>query len=261
MTARGRAVLALGVFCWIAAVVFGSRALYPVAAGLVLAVPLALVWVKLSMRRPHVSRRWSSETVLEGDEVAVELTLTRESGTPRTRSLRGAVLAGLRRTRPPSLRARPALALGPVRPRRGGAHGRGAAGARRLSAARRDRAALLRRRRRPERRPSAPVAAACRIRAAQRPRPPAGRVSATRPLAIHGPAWPADGEGARGLAARRGRRAPGRRRRGSDRHAARLVLRRGGASDGVDHPRPDPPRTPLRARPQHGGAGDAGRHG
>jgi uncharacterized protein (DUF58 family) len=82
MTARGRAVLALGVFCWIAAVVFGSRALYPVAAGLVLAVPLALVWVKLSMRRPHVSRRWSSETVLEGDEVAVELTLTRESGTP-----------------------------------------------------------------------------------------------------------------------------------------------------------------------------------
>jgi len=82
MTARGRAVLALGVFCWIAAVVFGSRALYPVAAGLVLAVPLALAWVKLSMRRPHVSRRWSSETVLEGDEVAVELTLTRESGTP-----------------------------------------------------------------------------------------------------------------------------------------------------------------------------------
>jgi uncharacterized protein (DUF58 family) len=82
MTARGRAVLALGVVCWIAAVVFGSRALYPVAAGLVLAVPLALAWVRLSMRRPHVSRRWSSENLLEGDEVAVELELTRESGTP-----------------------------------------------------------------------------------------------------------------------------------------------------------------------------------
>ena len=82
MTARGRTVLGLGVFCWIAAVVFGSRALYPVAAGLVLAVPLALAWVRLSMRQPHVSRRWSSDNVLEGDEVAVELTLTRESGTP-----------------------------------------------------------------------------------------------------------------------------------------------------------------------------------
>jgi hypothetical protein len=41
MTARGRAVLALGVLCWIVAIVFGSPALYPVAAGLVLAVPLA----------------------------------------------------------------------------------------------------------------------------------------------------------------------------------------------------------------------------
>ena len=82
MTARGRAVLALGVFCWVAALVFGSRALYPVAAGLVLVVPLALAWVRLSVRRPHVSRRWSGETLLEGDEVAVELTLTRDSGTP-----------------------------------------------------------------------------------------------------------------------------------------------------------------------------------
>jgi uncharacterized protein (DUF58 family) len=82
MTARGRSVLALGVFCWVAAVVFGSRALYPVAAGLVLAVPLAVAWVRLSVRRPHVSRRWSGESLVEGDEVAVELTLTRDSGTP-----------------------------------------------------------------------------------------------------------------------------------------------------------------------------------
>ena len=82
MTARGRAILALGVLVWIVAVVFGSRALYPVAAGLVLAVPLALVWVRLSLRRPRVTRRWSGENVLEGDEVAVELTLTRDSGMP-----------------------------------------------------------------------------------------------------------------------------------------------------------------------------------
>jgi uncharacterized protein (DUF58 family) len=82
MTARGRAVLALGLFCWVAAVVFGSRALYPVGAGLVLAVLLALAWVRLSVRRPQVSRRWTPENLLEGDEVAVELALTRESGMP-----------------------------------------------------------------------------------------------------------------------------------------------------------------------------------
>ena len=43
MTARGRGVLTLGVLCWIVAIVFGSPTLYPVAAGLVIAVPLAVV--------------------------------------------------------------------------------------------------------------------------------------------------------------------------------------------------------------------------
>ena len=38
LSARGRVVLALGAFCWFAAVFFGSLSLYPVAAGLVLAV-------------------------------------------------------------------------------------------------------------------------------------------------------------------------------------------------------------------------------
>ena len=52
MTSRGRGVLALGVLCWIVAVVFGSAALYPVAAGLVLVVLLALVWVRVTLRQP-----------------------------------------------------------------------------------------------------------------------------------------------------------------------------------------------------------------
>jgi uncharacterized protein (DUF58 family) len=82
MTGRGRAVLLLGVFCWIVAIVFGSRALYPVAAGFVLAVPLAVAWVRLSLRRPEVGRSWPRESLVEGDDVTVELRLTRDSGAP-----------------------------------------------------------------------------------------------------------------------------------------------------------------------------------
>ena len=82
MTARGRAVLALGVLCWIVAVVFGSPAIYPVAAGLVLAVPLALAWVRITLRQPRVTRRWPHENLLERDDVAIELVLEREPGVP-----------------------------------------------------------------------------------------------------------------------------------------------------------------------------------
>jgi uncharacterized protein (DUF58 family) len=82
LSARGRAVLALGAFCWFAAVFFGSLALYPVAAGLVLAVLLALAWVRVSVRRPEVRRRWSREDLVEGDDVTVELVLARDSRAP-----------------------------------------------------------------------------------------------------------------------------------------------------------------------------------
>lgn len=82
MTGRGRAVLALGVLCWIAAVVFGSPALYPVAAGLVLIVPLALAWVRITLRQPHVRRQWPYESLIEREDVAVELVLEREPGVP-----------------------------------------------------------------------------------------------------------------------------------------------------------------------------------
>ncbi len=89
MTARGRAVLALGVFCWIVAIVFGSPALYPVAAGLVLVVPLAVVWVRISLRQPHLSRRWRLEDavwrnddLVEREDVRIQLELEREPGVP-----------------------------------------------------------------------------------------------------------------------------------------------------------------------------------
>jgi uncharacterized protein (DUF58 family) len=89
MTGRGRAVLAVGVFCWVVAVVFGSPALYPVAAGLVIVVPLAVAWVRITLRQPRVTRRWRQdsagwrdEDLLEGDDVRIELVVEREPGVP-----------------------------------------------------------------------------------------------------------------------------------------------------------------------------------
>jgi uncharacterized protein (DUF58 family) len=89
MTARGRAVLALGIFCWIVAIVFGSPALYPVAAGLVLVVPFALAWVRVTLRHPVVTRRWRqeegvwrNEDLLERDDVRIQIELEREPGVP-----------------------------------------------------------------------------------------------------------------------------------------------------------------------------------
>jgi uncharacterized protein (DUF58 family) len=82
MTDRGRAVLAVGVVSWIIAIVFGSPALYPVAAGLVIVVPLALAWVRITVRQPRVSRRWRHENLVERDDVRIELVLEREPGVP-----------------------------------------------------------------------------------------------------------------------------------------------------------------------------------
>lgn len=89
MTRRGRAVLVVGVLCWIIAIVFGSTALYPVAAGLVLVVPLAVAWVRITLRQPRVSRRWRQEDavwrkedLLERDDVWIQIQLAREPGIP-----------------------------------------------------------------------------------------------------------------------------------------------------------------------------------
>lgn len=82
MTGRGRVVLLLGVCCWVVAVVFGSRAIYPVAAGLVLVVPLAVAWVRGAVRRPDLSRRWTHANLVEGQDVTIELVLARDSTAP-----------------------------------------------------------------------------------------------------------------------------------------------------------------------------------
>jgi uncharacterized protein (DUF58 family) len=82
MTKRGRSVLVLGLVVYLAAWVFGSRALYPVATGLVLAVVLALGWVRLSARPPHVSRHGAIRNVIEGDDVRIDLVVEARSPVP-----------------------------------------------------------------------------------------------------------------------------------------------------------------------------------
>ena len=120
-----------------------------------------------------------------------------------------------------------------------------AAGARRLPAPRRARPALLRRRRRSRARPAPAAAAARRLRPPQRSRLPAGRVAAPRPLAVDGTTRLADGEGARGLAARRGRGAA--RRRPARQSRARRRTR----------PSTSPSASPARSSARRCGAGAA----
>ena len=73
MTNRGRAVLALGLFVYVVAWIFGARALYPVAIGLVVAVVAALGWIRLSARPPRVDRHGAGGDLLEGADVRVRL--------------------------------------------------------------------------------------------------------------------------------------------------------------------------------------------
>jgi uncharacterized protein (DUF58 family) len=82
MTARGRAILGIGFAVWFLAWLFGSHALSPVAVGLVLLVPLALAWVKLSRQRLAVSRSWPGHVALEEDDVEIELVLEPASRIP-----------------------------------------------------------------------------------------------------------------------------------------------------------------------------------
>jgi len=73
MTNRGRAALGLGLLVYVVAWIFGARALYPVAIGLVVAVVAALGWIRLSARPPRVDRHGAGGDLLEGADVSVRL--------------------------------------------------------------------------------------------------------------------------------------------------------------------------------------------
>jgi uncharacterized protein (DUF58 family) len=82
VTSRGRSVLGLGVAVYLVAWILGARALYPVATGLVFAVLLALGWVRLSARPPHVRRHGAARDVVEGDDVRVDLVVEATGAVP-----------------------------------------------------------------------------------------------------------------------------------------------------------------------------------
>jgi uncharacterized protein (DUF58 family) len=69
MTRRGRLALLLAGGIYLAAWTFGSRALYPVAAGLALAVGLAVAWVRSSPLPQRIRRDTGSRELTEGDDL------------------------------------------------------------------------------------------------------------------------------------------------------------------------------------------------
>jgi uncharacterized protein (DUF58 family) len=73
VTRRGRLTLLLGAAVYIVAWLFGAKALYPVATGLVLAPLAARGWVGLAAAPIRLSRRAGRGALLEGEDVWVRL--------------------------------------------------------------------------------------------------------------------------------------------------------------------------------------------
>ena len=80
MTRRGRVALALGAGLYVVAWLTGSPALYPAAVGMLLAPPLAWVWLALAPRPSRLTRGAGRGEHLEGDDVEVELELDVDLG-------------------------------------------------------------------------------------------------------------------------------------------------------------------------------------
>jgi uncharacterized protein (DUF58 family) len=82
MTSRGRLVLALGGATYVAAWAFGSKPLYPVATGFLLAVVLAWSWVHLANKPMRLRRILGEGDHVEGKDVRVWLDVETESRLP-----------------------------------------------------------------------------------------------------------------------------------------------------------------------------------
>ncbi|HYX88552.1 MAG TPA: DUF58 domain-containing protein [Gaiellaceae bacterium] len=78
MTDRGRLALVLGGATYLAAWAFGSKALYPVALGLLAAVLLAWLWTRLANRPLELRRSIRGGDRVEGEGVEVRLQLAGE---------------------------------------------------------------------------------------------------------------------------------------------------------------------------------------
>jgi uncharacterized protein (DUF58 family) len=75
LTDRGRLALGVGAVAYLAGWAFGSLPLYPLALGLVIAVALAAIWVRLIGRPTELRRRLRGGEHVAGDDVPVELEL------------------------------------------------------------------------------------------------------------------------------------------------------------------------------------------
>jgi uncharacterized protein (DUF58 family) len=80
VTSRGRIALGLGVLTYLCAWAFGSKPLYPVAVGLLLAVFVAWAWVGMANRPMRLHRALQGGDHVEGDDVMVKLELERDGG-------------------------------------------------------------------------------------------------------------------------------------------------------------------------------------
>ena len=78
MTQRGRFALLLGCATYLGAWAFGSKPLYPVALGLLVAVLLAWLWTRLAGRPSGLRRRVPEIDCFAGDDVQVQLELELE---------------------------------------------------------------------------------------------------------------------------------------------------------------------------------------
>jgi uncharacterized protein (DUF58 family) len=86
VTRRGRLVLLFGLAVYLVAWAFGSRALYPLAVGLVVAALAAWVWMRLARRPTRLIHTRRGPDHYEGDDVPirVEVELTRGGLPPGT---------------------------------------------------------------------------------------------------------------------------------------------------------------------------------
>jgi uncharacterized protein (DUF58 family) len=82
LTLRGRALLGLGLLTYVVARAFGSKPLYPVALGLLLATAVAWLWVRLAQGPMRLRRELGAEERIEGDDVDVELLLEHSASVP-----------------------------------------------------------------------------------------------------------------------------------------------------------------------------------
>jgi uncharacterized protein (DUF58 family) len=101
MTARGRALVGLGLLTYVVARAFGSKPLYPVALGLLFVVLAAWLWVRLAQGPMRLHREIGSEERLEGDDVQVDVRLEHTSLLPPPSLVLVERLSGLGELRTP----------------------------------------------------------------------------------------------------------------------------------------------------------------